>query len=189
MPTSQPASVLIPKICVEQTQDCKVVLVKDVTGTYANDNINGWGLPNVALSDIVSATLTYQTYNPVTDAFSPVGQVYDVSSILPNLSGVPYQLSIGEDSIYYIVVTYTDGTGVSYTAEYYYTNVCVYECCYAKKVATTCGCPQGASEILEVYGCLQAIKAAGCCGVNIASIQDNIKKLKRLCANCDCGCK
>ena len=87
---SAPSSVLIPSIKVCRTNNCLKVEVFDTTCPYSNSNLNGWGLPNVSITSIVSASLDISVYEPVTDQFSLVTGGIDVSSILPNISGIPY---------------------------------------------------------------------------------------------------
>lgn len=190
MPTpSAPSSVLIPSINVCMNNNCAKVEIYDTTCPYSNSNLNGWGLPNVAITSIVSARLDISVYNPVTETFSIETSGIDVSSVLPNISNIPYIVTIGKSDIYYLVVTYTTNTGDVYTAEYYYVNLCEYYCCYEKKAAASCGCQGGTIELFNIWTLLQSVEATTCCGVNIAAILDMIKKLKKYCSDCDCGCK
>ena len=186
---SAPSSVLIPSIKVCRTNNCLKVEVFDTTCPYSNSNLNGWGLPNVSITSIVSASLDISVYEPVTDQFSLVTGEIDVSSILPNISGIPYVATIGVSDIYYFLVTYTTDTGAVYTADFYYVNLCDYYCCYDKKLAASCGCQGGSIELFNIWTLLQSAEATTCCGTNIAAILDIIKKLKKYCSDCDCGCK
>jgi hypothetical protein len=182
-------SVLIPEICVSPTQDCAKVNLYDKTGTYSSKNTNGWGLPNIALSSVTAASLTIQEYDAVADTLGSVISTTNVFSTLPNISGIPYQVTIGAGEIYYFLLTYTISGGATYTAEYYYVNLCEFECCLQKKVAKTCGCQEGTFEIFQIASIIKAIKKAGCCGTNLSAISKEVKKLKKLCADCGCGCK
>jgi hypothetical protein len=187
---------LIPKIsaCVEN--NCKTLVIKDITGEYdAVDNTGGYGTPNIAIGAVTSSTLTITIPSSVTPIVivNPVGLPtldnafkYEVSSTL--LSPVP-------DGIYKIEYAVTDGITVFNYGPRYFFFTCNVECCVFRifsKIAQTvdCGCDSNiVKNALYASTLLDGLKAAKDCG-NISAVNNILNKLNEMCglSGQDCGC-
>lgn len=190
-----PDTTTIPQISVCSTPNCDKVNIFDTTGAYSPTNTAGWGLPNIPITDVTAAVLNVSIYEPNTGQFTPSTVLnVDVSSKLPNLAGIPYQMLLsdfgfGQPGIYYITVTYTANDN-EYLAEFYYLDYCEYECCYKKKAEKSGDCKcKSDDELFLIWTYLQLLKANRGCAYNLNWISDILKKLKKLCADCGCGCK
>lgn len=187
---------LVPKISAHVENNCKTLVIKDLTGEYnATTNVGGYGAPNIEIGDVTGSSLiiTIPSSNTPITITNPVGLPtldqdfeYEISSSL--LSPVP-------DGIYKIEYKITAGDDeFSYGPRYFFFT-CNVECCVAKMYAVIaqtidCSCESNlvknstyASVLLRG---LEAAKRKG----NISSINNILNKLTEMCGltGQDCGC-
>ena len=205
-----PVSVFTPSISVCPTANCNKINIFDVSGIYGQTcsnhlNLTGYGLPNIDISTITSAILNISqvvdanmTLQPshllnvyIFNSVPPVNPTDPplVAGVMPNTSGIPYIANLADFGfsgvpIVFITLAYSDGT-TTWTAEFYYVNLCSFYCCLKKKQDHGCGCKDG-DGAAEVERLLHSIEDLKCCAVNLQGIFDIWKKLSKLCAPCGC---
>lgn len=188
---------LIPKIsaCVEN--NCKTLVIRDITGEYdANDNPGGYGAPNPEIGDVTGSSLiiTIPSSNTPITITNPVGLPtldsdfeYEVSE--STLSPIP-------DGIYKIEFIVSVGdTDYTYGPRYF-VFTCNTKCCVAKlyvKIASSVNCDCNSKELKNaIYAdaLLSGIEANKDCG-DMSAVNNILNKLTEACGltGQDCGCK
>jgi hypothetical protein len=187
---------LIPKIQACVKNNCKTLVIRDITGEYdATDNPGGYGAPNIEIGDVTGSSLiiTIPGSNTPITIINPVGLPtldttfeYEVSTSV--LSPIP-------DGIYKIEYTITAGDiTYSYGPRYFFFT-CNVECCVAKlhvqiALTTDCSCESNIiKNALYASTLLDGLKANKDCG-NITAVNNILNKLTEICGltGQDCGC-
>lgn len=188
---------LIPKISAHVENNCKTLVIRDITGVYnSSTNVGGYGTPNIDIGDVTGSTLIItlpSSLTPIT-INNPVGLPtlddtfeYEVSSSI--LSSVP-------DGIYKIEYIITAGDDeFSYGPKYFFFT-CNTECCVFKmyaEIAQTIDCSCNSTIIKNAkYASvlLRGLLAAKKQG-NITSVNNILNELTQMCGlvGQDCGCK
>lgn len=191
-----PAMALVPKISAHVEDNCKTLVIRDITGAYnASTNTGGYGTPNPNIGDVTGSTLiiTVPSSNTPITINNPVG--------LPTLDStfkykVPANiLSPISDGIYKIEFRVKVGDDTYTYGERYFFFTCNVECCIFKmyaKIATIidCSCDNNIiKNALYASTLLEGLKASKDCG-DISAINNILNKLTELCnlSGQDCGC-
>lgn len=196
---------LIPKISLSVGGKCNTVTITESTGVYVtNQNVGGWGVPNIDTSDIDTASITItdfsDTQNTQTIALKNGSiDVYSAVTSAPTpgafiaLSDASWELG---DGIYKIVYTVTSN-GVNYINKTHYElflcNLCNCKNSLVVDLATNCDSVSVTKwketldqlEVLE-YG----IQTAFACK-NFTQAKTLLTHASKLCttvAACGCGC-
>lgn len=93
---------VIPSISVCQSNDCKSLLFSETTGDYAANNLKGYGIPNLELTDFKAATLT------ITKPDDPTNVVIDLYSTFPT-DIITSQYTVTNSALGYGTNNLTDG--------------------------------------------------------------------------------
>lgn len=178
-------------ICV--INNCTELRFCETTGIYSTSNLTGYGVPNDAVSDMVSAVLTITnpggtSYN--IDLFATGLFPSDNTSIsydIP-LSGMGSPVSI-TDGKWTFVYTVVSGAAVTYTKTIFKYTVCNSECCVTKMQPTLDTCDSciktDNTTYLTAWSFLESLKKAASCGdeANFTAIK---KIVDKLCLNSEC---
>lgn len=168
--------------------DREYLNVFDETGAYSSSNQGGWGLPNIQISDVVSAVVN--VYFPSQDNFIPK----DVSMALPNIDGIGFQLTASmfnktdfPPGVYRFDLVYTTSTEVisSSIRFYHYRPL---ECCISQKkmkLQISDVSSSSAIEVLELEALLENSIWAACSG-NIYNAQEISEYISSKCDCCGC---
>lgn len=187
---------LIPKIHACVKNNCKTLVIRDITGEYdVTDNLGGYGTPNIEIGDVTGSSIliTIPGSNTPITISNPSGLPtldttfeYEVSTSV--LSPIP-------DGIYKIeyIITAGDDT-YSYGPRYFFFT-CNVECCVFKLFSqiaqtTDCSCESNIiKNALYASTLLDGLKAAKDCG-NITAVNNILNKLTEMCGltSQDCGC-
>jgi hypothetical protein len=196
---------LIPKISLSVGGKCNTVTVVESTGVYVtNQNIGGWGGPNIDTSDIDTASIIITDFsnNSNTQTIvlkSPTIDVYSavVSAPTPGafiaLSDAPWELA---DGIYKVVYTVTSN-GTNYINKTHYElflcNLCNCKNNLVYDLATNCDstCTTRLKETLDQLEVLEyGIQTAFACK-NFTQAKTLLTHASKLCttvSDCGCGC-
>lgn len=184
------------------TEGCTLMTISDVTGLYnATTNIGGWGTPNPAKSDVVTATIEItapgQTSSTGFDVTSAVAgsslsaESFVLYSLSPSNIGLGSVFTSGIYEIKYTVITEED----SYVGYSKIVVTCQEKCCIDKmwaKLATKaicCDCDefQEFKKVLLASDLLQLLDEAGSC-MNLEVINSTLSRVQRICLFNDCSC-
>lgn len=209
---------LIPKINVCETQDSKYLDVSDVTGTYDSPtNEGGFGVPNPVVNDVTSALLEF-TFEDIQEPISinlvivagtvtsgtktdQLGNITPLELVDYNISVFPFPANSpvrfpcefffpGQDKFQdQILVTNYELTGSSFdesTERTFLLNQL--SCCCVTKawVKYSEGKCQDQDPI-KIANALNALNYQFSFG-NLVATRDTLKRLKKLCQSCGCGC-
>lgn len=174
-----------------EVQSCDSITLRDVTGDYSLGNLTGYGTPNPAKSDIVSATYS------ITD---PAGTVYTVTATLPSVDTdtviTPTSLGLSsdtfDDGIW--LITYTVSTvNIPYSLNSKVLLTCSVQCCLDKAIAAInidgkCDCNSDTLKTVDAIDWfLQAARyAAQCDKPNKA--KKLLERAEFLCTQKKCSC-
>lgn len=197
------------KLSVCFKENCSVIEIKDVTGLYSNpDNVQGWGSPNVELSEVTLATLTIILPNgddTVIDVTSVVNSatIVDGEFLFNEITPTDVGLTTATfgDGIYEIVYTIEWGEDQSSVLVVKNLVYCATKCCVDKmleKAIDAYLCGKNCKTSNEIYEALkaralllQAMKWAQSC-FDIETAQKLLNQANKLCGsyagNCGCGC-
>lgn len=189
---------------VNQTDDGKSLVFFDLTGAYTSINTGGWGTPNPATTDSLTATATISLLtDPDTLTFGPT-YTASLYNQMPNSSGVPVYASaqtfglgtgaVFADGVYkitYLVTGISGGNAFSATTTGYFAITPQVDCCY-KKIADefatcTCNCDETEDKLTQIARQHGLMERAEDCG-DVAGMFYYIQYLQNLCATCGCGC-
>jgi hypothetical protein len=189
---------------VNQTDDGKSLVFFDLTGAYTSINAGGWGAPNQATTDALTATITITLLtNPDTLTFGPT-YTASVYNQMPNSSGVPVYVSaqtfglgtgaVFPDGVYkitYLVTGISSAVAFSATTTGYFAITPAVDCCY-KKIADefatcSCNCDETEEKLIQIARQHGLMERAEDCG-DAAGMFYYIQYLQNLCATCGCGC-
>lgn len=177
---------------------CTKLRVYDSTGIYSAENTTGWGLPNLELSSITSATLevtppntSVSTNFDVTTSITS-GVIVDGIFLLDEI--VSSELDSGSfvDGIYKFVYTVTDG-GETYTSTAKTFSTCKADCCVEKMKAKfkkeMCGCNwlQYWDNYRKAEALLYAAKSAFACDKEDKA-EDLLNQVNKICSIQKCCC-
>lgn len=173
-----------------QINSCVDLEFTETTGTYSTSNPGGYGAPNIALGDVLTAVLT---------STSPSGIVYTTNLFTLGFpsSNLSYSTDItltgssledGKWTFTYTITTLTE----TYTKTIYKLFTCNSECCVKQMLEDLdnddCGCKDSSKELntyLKAWTFLQSLKNAAKCG-DINSFTKIKKIVDKLCINKDC---
>lgn len=185
---------LIPKIKAYISNNCKSLIIKDVTGIYnVTSNVGGYGGSNIIVSNIISSTINIITPNTSYQINNPVGLPTDDINFEYNTSVIPLPIS---DGIYIIEYILTDDNDIIYTTgQKYFVFTCNIRCCVQKmfrditKLKCDCNNPL-VKNALYAQALLDGLDANVNCG-NITIVNEILIKLNQICGftSQDCGCK
>ncbi len=186
------------KICVLLSSDCKTAYFFDVTGLYhVTTNPTGYGAPNAAVADFLTATLKVKFAGSTT--FETPINIWG-SPAFPSSSPTNVWVVNASD---YGMTTFPQGinrftydiTGVS-IAEHdtaLAASLCTLECCVKKKVAdlaknpSSCNCnDKRIADKDYMKSLLEGIKWNTCCGDEV-NANKGIEILTTLCGGCGCS--
>jgi hypothetical protein len=194
---------LIPKFCAELSNDCKTLVITDLTGNYSLVNLGGWGAPNPLYANRISANIRVEkrnadgTYTNAT--FSPVV----VFPTLPSNVNGTYNLTAEDagygtdakwsDGIYKLTYTIIGLDGIvtySVNSVIYLPLTCEIDCCVKKKglevSKCNCDCEDLAKKQRNIMIQYRLLQSAKCCA-NLDELQEYIDKLTKLCSQCGCS--
>lgn len=172
--------------------------VQETTGIYVADEDspyyrpNGWQDASTEfLADATAATIRIYVPDPITLLASSSSTTTNLFTHgFPNIDLSTYEIdqSAVDGIMYYTYSVTISGNPTPYTYSAYKLISCNVDCC-VDKMASKATCDK---EFMKKYAEAAAIqdtmkKAASCGDLNSAVIQ--LKKLKRLCASCGCGCQ
>ena len=185
--------------CVTQQPACKYLKFKDETGVYdAVYNTTGYGTPNPAVSDALTATLVVTL---------PDGTVTSVINLfplnMPDTSGIEIyitnaMLGLGTASLPNGIYTWTytvtgnDGSAFSSTKTIKTFVDCQAQCCidkmFAKVELSTCDCCANSKldSALEAQGWLDSANHAFNCGKPVLA-KKLLAKVEQLCTLTKCN--
>ncbi len=164
---------LIPVLRITQGSQCDKVTLWDITGSYdVILNPGGYGAPNSATSDIVSASVTFTNTTALTAAVThSLTTVFAQLFLSPGVELTALTL-LGQtkfpDGYYQIVYTLVDSSGVVYTFTTYQGFSCQSYCCF-RRAGLTMEYPlcnyNEAVELAIAWSLFQALHYAQCCGL------------------------
>ena len=162
--------------------------VFDKTGAYSSQNTEGWGLPNTAISDVISAEV--KVLLPKSDTYLSV----NVFPALPNSSGIGYEiipsdlgLELFPPGVYTFEYVANLSDGSSLTTKFLFYNYLPLECCISKKKEALCltdVSSEKALKVVELEMLLENSIWAACSGDN--SSAEEISDLIWTACNCCC---
>ena len=171
---------------------CSTFTFTDTTGTYDEIlNPGGYGAPNIALEDVVSAVVkieTGTTSQQISLTLSDPPVIEDLENITFTSTDLGFDIV---DGVY--TITYTVANSLTYSIkkqEMFF--ACNAECCVYKmstKVSTdTAECNTPAiNNFLNAYTYLQVLKNAARAGQN-TKFTNTLTLLNKLCTASGCGC-
>jgi len=188
------AVILSFEIC--QSGGCNSLVFKETTGAYnETTNPNGWGAPNEATSDALTAMLTIDLADGsqytidlfATGDFPTINTAFEYQ-ILPTEIGYSADTDQIDDQI--ITFTYTvtteSGTYTQVVSQAFY---CQVQCCVNTMFVNLdfdCDCNKDQVDLaLKAFAMLQGLKQASGCG-NASNFNNILAQLNKLCANTDC---
>lgn len=196
---------LIPKISLSVGGKCNTVTVTESTGVYVtNQNVGGWGSPNINTNDIDTASITItdfsNTQNSQTIALKNSSiNVYSAVTSAPEpgafiaLSDAPWELNDGIYKVVYTVIsdvnTYINKTHY----ELFLCNLCNCKDNIILDLATNCNsnCTTRLKEALDQLEVLEyGIQTAFACK-NFTQAKTLLTHASKLCttvSDCGCGC-
>lgn len=193
---------LIPNISFCTRDNCKILKLSDITGTYSATNTGGWGAPNSALADvteaIISVLLPDETLAVEFDVVATVtaATIIDGEFILDQLTMEDFGLDSDTkfpDGIYEITYTITEG-GTEYTKSIKTFSVCQVSCCIEKmktkfqeKLECDCGWEVFFMNYLKAKALLDGAKRAFGCG-NDTKAENILESIEKLCNASNCNC-
>lgn len=199
------------KIC---TKNCKNLVFTETTGAYSPSNTSGWGTPNEATSDAVTATLaiynsnndliatldmlaglvnpdnTSQTHTFPNDSYSETSYNF-YQGLISNTSLGYLPTEIIPDGVYTFVYTVTTAEN-TYTKTKYAYHFCTVGCCvdkaFAKVPDTSCDCDGTAyTKAIKMKTLYEALKKAAEC-FQKERFERLLRILQNICTNNKCDC-
>lgn len=186
-------------INVTQSSNRENFVFTETTGEYSASNTGGWGAPNPAYTDALTAVLSISKRN--TDGTWETATDVDVYDDLPNIDGTEVSVS-GEDAgfpteiedgIYKVVYTVTgeySSTPFSASVTKIFMIKGGIKCCYMEKAAEyvncNCGCDKVSKELDMIATEYRMLCSTFDCG-NLDQAQMFITRLTKMCNNCGCN--
>ncbi len=170
--------------------NCNTLTIEDVTGMYdATDNPEGYGTPNLATSDIDTATLKIES---LTDGV-PYTYSEDVTDDIKNETDFPVLLDAVlynfKDGRYCITYTVTMDDGSVYTAVHKLYVYCNVECCvnnYSVKLpellCDICNKEKIIGKLNTMQVLLKSLRASEFAG-NDCAFENILDRLNRICGS------
>lgn len=178
------------------------IYITETTGVYAaSTNAGGWGTPNPAIADALTATLLFELRNE--DGTYTAYETVDLFSDLPNITETPFEITAEDagfgtdstfpDGIYRLTYTVTGDNGSAFSADT--TDIVVLkgaiECCYstlaAEASACVCNCEGLNKKLSDLdYYFIQLERAEN--ALDWVYVNNYLTKIAELCDGCGCGC-
>jgi len=180
---------------LDQSTNCKNLTFYETTGAYSVTNTTGWGAPNEATSDALTATLlitpptgTATTLNLLSLGTYPKSDSTIGYTITPTALGLSSTSQLS-DGIYTFKYTVTTALN-TYTQTIQQALTCQVQCCVysmLNSIDLTCsGCSdQQIKEFNKAYIILKGLVYSGGCG-EISTFNKNIAILQKLCNQTNC---
>lgn len=188
---------LQPKYC--PSTSCDFITAPDLTGQYSSLNQGGFGTPNIAVSDVTTATISVAKRG--SDGVFSDNVIIDVFPDLPSDSGLSFDITTElypdgfGDGIYRFIYTITgvsNSTPFTYSSTIYRPITCSIDSCWSELslMMVTCPTTELKDKHERVSTMMRALKASSTdCG-NLGNTQTIIDEITNLCnqAVCGCGC-
>ncbi len=185
---------LIPQFNICESSGCNSLSFSETTGVYSEDNPTGYGAPNVAIDDILTAvlTITIGSTSYDIDLFATGNFPTTDSDVIYTIDPTEIGYSSGDEIPDQIITfTYTLTTeSATYSQVLVKALYCQVTCCVNTmfvELDYACDCAMDSiNEALKAFAMLQGLKqAAGC--ANITNFNNILTQLNKLCANSECS--
>lgn len=186
------------------SQDCTTLYFFETTGVYdAVTNTGGYSAPNPETIEFSTATLTLLLAG-ATVSETPINifggllfpsalttRAWQINASDFGLTTFP----IGLTRITYRINNIGMGDDLFFMATTLFLTACEYECCIEKKKLdiaknppSSCDCKEDTriTDMLYAEAILEAAQAATCCG-DVASVNNNLSILKKICGSSGCS--
>lgn len=194
---------LIPKISLCSKDNCKELLLKDITGTYnVTTNPTGWGAPNLALAGVTEATISITIPGHDDAVELDVTSTVTAATIIDGVFVLDTLTMDGDfdgdedeqfpDGIYEITYTIVGG-GTTYTHSITTFSTCQTACCLEKMKTKfeekMCGCEweDYFMNYLRAKAMLNGAKRAYACG-DTDKAESLLAAVEKICKNSKCNC-
>lgn len=179
-------------------EKCSRLRIYDSSGIYSAQNTTGWGLPNLQLSTVTSATLTVTPPNTTTSTSFDVTTTVNTAVIVDGVflldEIVESDLQAGSliDGIYTISYTVTDGI-LTHDVTVKTFSTCKADCCVEKMKTKfkekLCGCDWLVywDNYRKAEALLYAAKSAFACGKEDHA-KDLLEQVNKICSLQKCCC-